>query len=115
MLHMESALYVRIQEARGALPPVPWHKGFARNMAYRVLGYFHCDVHGQPEVLLCSAQGQQCLMPITHLRAVAYAPRRMADCVALGALQCDDSLCLEELLRWSESASLIRTQALALA
>ena len=111
-MYVQSSLYVRIQEARHALRPMPWNQGFAKDMAYRVLGYFNREVHGPPEVLLCSEHNRQCFVPLCHLRAVAYAPHA-EHYLPLSRLEVDDSLSLEELMLWGQQFSLTRPQALA--
>lgn len=113
MLLSESALYVRIETVALGIQPLPWHLGFQRDMAYRVLGCFHPSIAGQPQVLLKSERGCSCFISMCHLRAVACKPLPATDCVPLGSLVCDDKVSLEDWVHRDYVMDLTQHQALA--
>lgn len=114
MLYSGTSLYVCIRPSRHPSHPALACQAFSRHVAYRVLGYFHREVHGSADVLLCGDTGQPCLVPIGHVRAVAYVQGKTADSLPLHSLEIDESLCLEDLAFRPDSANLVRQQALAL-
>lgn len=114
MWHLESALYVRIEEVRHGLQPLPWELGFQADRAYRMLGFFHPAISGQPQVLLRSECGQEGFIPMCHLQAVACVRHFTQDSVPLSALQPDDSVCLSDWVYRGSSMGLMQHQALAL-
>ncbi len=77
MIHMESGVYVRVQQLAGRAHPLPLDSGFSEHTAYRGLGIYSPSETSECYFILANDRDETWFISNRHLRIVGvFSDRR---------------------------------------
>lgn len=74
MIHIESGLYVRVQELGNGPLPRPLQSGFSEQHAYRVLGIYSASESAECFLILSNDRSELWFVSNRHFRVVGLRP-----------------------------------------
>ena len=76
MIHLESGLYLRVQQNPLRPHPLPLESGFSLNTAYRALGIHSPSETSECYFILCNDRDETWFISNRHMRIVGLDPAR---------------------------------------
>lgn len=76
MIHLETGVYVRVQELANRAHPLPLQSGFTNDQAYRALGMHSASETSECYYILANDLDETWFISNRHLRVVGVFPER---------------------------------------
>lgn len=88
-LHVESGLYLRIQQLENGPPPLPLSNGFNNHTAYRALGLYNPSETSDAYFIFSNDYDEIWFICNRHLRFVKLAPDSQAPRLSIAKISTD--------------------------